>query len=256
MHLDPVFLGTPRPSSCPEQLTLSTQNVWFDKLHREERNALLLELLSSYRPHLMAFQEVTLPFVRALQSCQWLRDEGYWVSAIEHQWLGAVMVGRVPLRELYFLPLESTMGRRLLVARLEGGPTVATAHFESTSSAGPVRARQFEQTFEHLSQESALVVMGDFNSQSHDPECRIIPDDVVDCWQSLHPDEPGYTMDSTLNTLLAQTARGKVQERIDRMLLRGRIRAHKIELLGTKPSATGLFASDHFGLVANLQHGR
>lgn len=256
MQLEPVLLGSSQPLSCPDQLVITTWNVWFDKLHREQRNQLLLSALARHKPHLMAFQEVTPPFVRALQSQDWLRDEGYWVSAVEHQWIGAVLVGRVPLRHLEFVPLESSMGRRLLVARLDGGPTVATAHFESTASAGNVRARQIQQTFEYLAQESAAVVLGDFNCCAEDPECAAIPSEVVDAWDHLHPADPGFSMDSTLNGMLAKTVAGLVQKRIDRVLLRGAVAPLSIERLGTKPDPSGLFASDHFGLVTNLRHGR
>lgn len=256
MHLDPVLLGPPKPSSCPEHLLVTTWNVWFDKYQREQRNHLLLSTLARHRPHLMAFQEVTPPFTRALQSQEWLREAGYWVSAVEHSRIGAVLVGRVPLQSLTFVPLESSMGRRLLVARLEGGPTVATCHFESTASAGAVRGKQFQQTFEHLAQDKAVVVLGDFNCSTEDPECTNIPPDVVDSWALLHPGDPGYSMDSTVNGMLAKTVAGLVQKRIDRVLSRGAISPLGIERLGTEPDNSGLFASDHFGLVTNLQHGR
>ena len=80
----------------------------------------LLAELEQYRPHVMLFHEVTPPFVRALQAPAWLK-EGYWISGLEHNQIGVLMVARVKCHELRFHPLTSQMGRRLLVGRFAGG---------------------------------------------------------------------------------------------------------------------------------------
>ena len=92
--LKPTILGTPPTQPLPREFSLSTWNVWFDKHLRAERNSALLDELSRHRPHVMLFQEVTLPFVRALQAAVWLRD-GYWISGVEHNEIGVVKVARV-----------------------------------------------------------------------------------------------------------------------------------------------------------------
>ena len=94
MKLEPIWLGAPLEEELPSEFTVSTWNVWFDRFRREERNTALLAELEGYRPHVMIFQEVTPPFVRVLQATEWLRD-GYWLSGVEHNEIGVVMVARL-----------------------------------------------------------------------------------------------------------------------------------------------------------------
>jgi len=72
----------------------------------------------------------------------------------------------------------------------------------------------------------------------------------VDIWPALRPGEPGYTVDTDLNTMRIQVKSTPVQKRIDRVFSRSaRWRARSIELIGTRPiDVDGTFTSDHFGL--------
>ena len=73
--------------SVGEKVSISTWNVWFDKRERDVRNRALLEELGRIRPDICCFQEVTPPFVRALQACPWMEDD-YWISGTHHQDIG------------------------------------------------------------------------------------------------------------------------------------------------------------------------
>ena len=252
MKLEPIWLGAPTEEELPSEFTLSTWNVWFDRYRREERNAALLSELERYRPHVMLFQEVTLPFVRALQAASWLR-EGYWISGLEHNQIGVVMVARVPCHDLGFYPLTSQMGRRLLTGRFARGLTVAGAHFESNRGSGETRAVQFSEALDILDSSAAAVLAGDFNSTAEDPESDKLVGRAGDGWSVLHPERPGYTIDSQANEMLRKQApHQNVQARIDRLLCLGSTRPLEIQLLGTEPFEGQDFPSDHFGLLATL----
>lgn len=252
MKLEPIWLGAPTEEELPPEFTLSTWNVWFDRFRREERNTALLAELECYRPHVMLFQEVTPPFVRALQAAEWLKN-GYWLSGVEHSEIGGVMVARVRCHELRFHPLTSQMGRRLLTGRFAGGATVAGAHFESNRGAGETRAVQFSEALDILQSETAAVLAGDFNSTAEDPESEKLTGRTRDAWSTLHPEKPGYTIDSQANEMLRKQAPGQtVQARIDRLLCLGDTVSLGAQLLGTKPFEEQDFPSDHFGLLATL----
>lgn len=98
-----------------------------------------------------------------------------------------------------------------------------------------------------------VVRVGDMNFQPGDPlENAALDPAFVDVWPALHPEEPGHTVDTNVNTMRLQVRSTPAHKRIDRMFARGpHWRARSIELVGTKPiDLDGTFISDHFGLEA------
>lgn len=252
MILTPQPLGESenyRPLS--RSFTLTTWNVWFDKRDRASRNENLLSLLGENPPDICCFQEVTPPFVRALQACPWMK-QGYWISATHHQEIGVVMVSRLQVHKVYFSPLTSNMGRRLLVAEFGNGLSIASAHFESSGSNAEIRRQQFEESLAALSAASSHVLAGDFNCSPETPESSAFESAVTDLWTKLRPQEEGFTYDSVRNTAAAVGKRTEVRTRIDRVLVGGNLDASSIELLGTESPEGQIHCSDHFGLRANL----
>lgn len=234
-----------------ETVSLTTWNVWFDKWEREVRNRALLEELGRLRPDICCFQEVTPPFVRALQACPWMKDE-YWISGIHHQEIGVVLVSRLGVKGLQFCSLSSQMGRRLLVADF-GSMTVGCAHFESNFRAGDTRRKQFSESLEYLEAARAAVLVGDFNCAPDSHESEALKG-VVDCWEALRPGEDGFTYDSELNFCAQKQNRSQPHRlRMDRILTTGRLKAAQIELIGLEPVGEALHCSDHFGLYSELR---
>lgn len=242
-------LGGQSQAILPATFTISTWNVWFDKHHREERFRALLDILNSHRPEIMAFQEVTLPFVRVLQETEWLHHEGHWVSAIDHNNLGTVLVSRLQPQRLYWLDLPTSMGRRLLVADFAAGLRVAVAHLESLAN-DKLRQQQLETAFVHLKEAPSSILLGDFNFPDGAPEAASLDPDFLDAWTASQGESPGYTRDTIANPM-ARFGREEKQDRLDRILLRG-LRPSAITLLGQQSLREGLFASDHFGLLATV----
>lgn len=249
--LKPQPLGEGQYESIQDEFLISTWNVWFDAFHREERFPQLLQELSNHRPHLMAFQEVTMPFVQALRDAEWLR-ENYWISALDPQQIGVVLVGRVEPGSIYFHQLPSNMGRRLLVGDFEfasGGLRLAAGHFESVRSNTETRIKQLGSAFRLLKESPRSVLVGDFNCGDDGPEQEAFDSAFADLWPRLRGDDPGYTIDSDRNPML----RGKARARLDRVLCSAGLEPLEIELLGTRAFADGLLPSDHFGLLARFR---
>ena len=214
MNLTPRPLGTSCQDSLPSRFRVSTWNVWFDKHLRAERNAALLLALERHRPHIMAFQEVTPPFVRALQACPWL-SQGYWISGVDHNEIGVVLVGRVQVQSLSFQPLTSSMGRRLLVADFGAGFSLASAHFESNHQSSQMRASQFKESLEMLRSTRAWSLTGDFNCSPESEENQVFQNSGVDAWSSLCPQDPGFTYNTQVNAMALAQTRSPVMERTD-----------------------------------------
>ena len=83
------------------------------------------------------------------------------------------------------------------------------------------------------------------------------PDRKRDAWADLHPTDPGFTayqVTSSINNPVST-----LWKRIDYVMVRGALAAESIELVGATPdtrTASGLWPSDHAGLVASIGHLR
>lgn len=104
------------------------------------------------------------------------------------------------------------------------------------------------------------LLIGDFNSR---PDATGTPTygllrgaGFEDAWAAVHPGDPGLTCCWETHLL---SAAPPFDERIDLVLFRGRLRALAAEIVGEDPVAdrtpSGLFHSDHAGVVARLRLG-
>jgi len=239
----------------PTDIRVLTWNVWFGGYMFEARQAALCAELGRRRPDVIALQEVTQGLLEALRAAPWVRDE-YQVSESAVWSYDVVLLSRLPIRRMARLDLPTEMGRRLIVAELASGLAVATVHLESTREEAKARARQLGIIQPALAgRYDDVVLVGDMNFEPGDPlENAALDPTFVDVWPTLRPGEPGYTVDTDLNTMRLHDRRRPAHKRIDRMFARSRRwRARSIELVGTRPiDSAGTFASDHFGLETSF----
>ena len=233
-------------------MNLLTWNVWFGAHQFRPRTAALIREIVRRRPDVVALQEVT-PGLRAILDYELA---GYTLHGGDSSCgYDVMLLVRGEVRGVDALELPSEMGRRLLVVELASGLTVATVHLESTAPRVQQRAAQLALIGPWLAAraEDACLV-GDMNFDDFAAtESDVLDESYVDVWQAMRA-EPGYTVDSTINTMRSDL-RGKVQKRIDRVFLRGpRWRADSIALVGTDPiDIHDTFVSDHFGLTVELR---
>lgn len=243
------------------RLTVATFNIWFDAHHIEARHNAILGLMEERRPDVIALQEVTLPALNLVLSKPWIQAE-YQSTDLDGRTLGrygVVLLSRIPMQRVTLTPLPSRMDRGLLVADLDIGGvpiSVATVHLESLKEAA-TRGIQLQQIFDQLADRDNAVLMGDFNfcSSWQEENVRIRPD-YVDVWPAVHPDNPGFTEDTTINRM-RYLLKGKHKHvRFDRILLKSAMfQPSAIELLGTQPISPEfpeVYPSDHFGLFATI----
>ena len=246
-----------RPAaSAPVDVRLLTWNVWFGGHMFEERCAALLADLERRKPDVIALQEVTPELLALLADAPWVTRR-YQLSDIQ-LWQGydVLILSRLPIKKLSTLELPTRMGRKLLIAELACGLTVATIHLESMKDSVAARAAQLALIQPHLAAHSNDVVLaGDMNFQPSDAiETGALDPSFVDVWPALHPDDPGYTADSEKNPMRFALKPKLSRKRIDRVFLRStRWRPTAIELVGTEPiDIDETFTSDHFGLEVTL----
>lgn len=221
-------------------LRIVTQNLWFDSHQREARMQAHAHHWQQIKPDIVAVQEATLACLRPLLP---LMSDFHSTVGLESsaRWQGLAVFSKHKPRQVEMLPLPGEMGRRLLRVSWEN-LELGVVHLESTASAGPTRACQLREVTAQLHGPETLL-LGDFNFCSTSPENANLPEDFVDLWPALHPEDPGWTLNSQLNPLL----RGSKQARYDRMLLRSQCwRCRSLELSQSN-------GSDHFGLMAELE---
>jgi len=237
-------------------MRIVTWNIWFGEFERERRRKALWAELKTRNPDVLCLQEVTpddleSPGLRAL------RDRGYWQSDEHISSYDVLLLSRIPVLSHERVPLPSVMGRELLVARLATTPplTIATVHLESTASMTDFRCRQLADIHAHLAKDDDVLLVGDMNFPAGDrPEAAQLPG-WRDAWATLHPHDPGHTVDSRANLMRALMKPDDKQARIDRAFHRGPAwHLDEISRTGTT-HLTGdptLFISDHFGLQVDV----
>ena len=139
-----------------------------------------------------------------------------------------------------------------------GGPVrFITTHLDAF--APPIRLAQANEILNGPANTSLPVILaGDLNTTSvTDTYAAISAAGFGDVWAALHPSDAGFTCCQALPTIVNPVS--VLQERVDLMLVRGAVSPHRIEQVGATPdtrTASGLWPSDHAGLVARLKIGK
>jgi hypothetical protein len=99
-----------------------------------------------------------------------------------------------------------------------------------------------------------VLLLGDFNDGTARPATAL---GLRDAWSEIHgAADPTPTFDPTANPLAAVSSLSGRAHRLDRILLRGdRIQPTGAALCGERPDPTGLYPSDHYGVLAELAIG-
>jgi poly(A) polymerase len=255
------WLSVPRQANGPltiQRLRVATYNVWFDPFEFARRCAAVLAILAEQSADVIALEEVTQPFLDVLLQESWVRS-GYAISrdrvdpALRYD---VIMLSRLPAR-FSAHALTSIMGRRMHTLEIdttEGLLAIAGIHLESMREMTPTRLTQIAECLPLLRRAHSAIWLGDFNAAPETEEDACIRAHFDDAWSCLK-DGPGYTRDTSQNTMLARIKDDRHQ-RIDRIFLKSDcLVPEDIRMLGTSPlegTAGEVFPSDHFGLVAEL----
>lgn len=262
-----------------------TLNLWGENGPWQERMALLADSLADIAPDVIGLQEVRdVPERVPNQAAEIARRFGWQhVFAPSTAWGGGheglAIVSRFPIgaNDSQSLPHSAeNEGRIILSARIDGdagGVWVHTTHLSFREHEGRKREDQvlaIDAAVAAHANDNVQLVMGDFNAQPDSDEIRWLTGMTTldgrrvayqDAWDRMHAGVPGYTW-ARANPYIQQLQWLRADRRLDYIFVtpvrrdrRGTIRAARIVLDQPRASDDGapLFASDHFGVVADVQ---
>jgi endonuclease/exonuclease/phosphatase family metal-dependent hydrolase len=261
-----------------------TLNLWGAEPPLAERMAVVEQGLRDYQPDVVGLQEVReIPGQLPNQAATLAQAMGFQhVFATATPFGGGneglAILSRYPIaeREVLELPHAEPNERRILLsARLEdgsGGAWVHTTHLNYRLTHGLQREDQvgaIEARVSGRAGDAPQILMGDFNACPDADEIRFLRGLTTlhgrrpyfqDTWQRLHSGEIGWTW-ARANPYTAKLAFLEPDRRLDYIFVTpqrgdGRGTIHSCRIVFDKPSANSVFASDHFGLLAEIQMER
>ncbi|VEG51862.1 metal-dependent hydrolase [Mycolicibacterium aurum] len=238
-------------------LTVTTYNIWFNDLYRQQRYRAIAALLSRELPDVMVFQEVTEAALEVFLAQSWIRKHYSRVAVTGEGNYGMLLLSRLPIRRSTYTRLPTRLGRGYLTAEftINGvDQKIVSVHLESGKQGKGLRARQLSCLFRAFRTDPDVLLLGDFNMR--DNENHLLDPRYQDVWPTLRPDESGFTEDTSINLMRYDMKNKHRHVRFDRVLVKGPAwRADGIGLLGCEPitpSLPRIFPSDHFGVLCRL----
>lgn len=213
-----------------------------------------------------------MSFIKLLKESK-LRKKGYYISDYNQVQFdyGVLIISKFPPSEIKIYPMESRMGRCVMIANFlinETNLYIGTVHLESLMN-HKKRRNQLKFIKSIMKNYSNSLLMGDFNFDSEknyipstepleNDNLKEIYPEYIDVWSHLNPNDPGKTFDTTKNDLLSDHNHEVM--RYDRIIMKSECWVpQKIEMVGTSPfmvdekSKKNVHISDHFGLFLNIQ---
>lgn len=245
-------------------MKILTLNTWGGSGPWKERWEIIFSALESHAPDLVAFQEVF--------DENWSREIAKraafpYFSCPNSLASGLMLLSRFPIQrsELRAMKRKSPFedySRHALWAQVEcAGRTVHvfTTHLSWLPEDGETRKAQVRELRDWMAEKAGLaetVLTGDLNAPPDSAEIRWLLEasGLVDAFDALHPGEPGFTWDHR-NAFTAEQRVTLPDRRIDYILVKGESlprHLHACNLVFERPDRTGVFASDHFGLMAEF----
>jgi endonuclease/exonuclease/phosphatase family metal-dependent hydrolase len=264
------------------KLRCLTLNLWGAEAPLEARMRLVEDGLRSLAPDVIALQEVrSIPGRLPNQAETLARALGYDMTfgsaarpGAHEDWGLALLSKRAIVdRAAMDLPEAEESERRILLsAQVESdlGPVwVHTTHLNYRLQDGEQREEQvmaIDVALGGHGGDRPQILMGDFNARPESDEIRWLRGLTTlngrrtcfqDSWDRVNTGQPGWTWASA-NRQTAPLHFLELDRRIDYIFVTperrdGRGRVHDCRLAFEQPDAQGVFASDHFGLYADIQ---
>jgi endonuclease/exonuclease/phosphatase family metal-dependent hydrolase len=259
-------------------------NLWGENGPWEARMALIAGRLAALGPDVIGLQEVREVTGRVPNQAALLAPAGWHHAfAPTSDWGGGheglAIVSRFPIGAQEFRPLPGsteTEGRGILSARLDGeagGLWVHTTHLSYREHEGLMREAQVQFVDEIVAKHdngNPRVVMGDFNAVPESDELRWLCGQHTlggrrvayqDAWAAVHQDQPGYTW-TRANDYTEKMHWLRRDRRLDYIFVtpvrrdrRATVHAAAVvfDAPEVRPDGERIFASDHFGVTAEVQ---
>ncbi|KAL4480338.1 hypothetical protein ABPG74_020854 [Tetrahymena malaccensis] len=239
-----------------QKLKFISYNIWFDQHNFIERSTELKKIFLNYDPDFICLQEVTQNFLIQLAQDEQICQK-YYFSSPFIKYYDVLILSKYPISFKSKL-FPSQMNRNLLFGEINVNNrkiVIGNTHLESLKYNDNYRREQLKIIKELLSNYDESIFMGDFNMSKQQEE-QNIPENYIDIWKNLHPNEEGHTM---------QASKKFPSTRFDRILLRQSAywNPSHIEIIGKDPipyyynhQKQHLYEivtpSDHYGLYAEI----
>ena len=258
-----------------------TLNLWGAEAPLQRRMELVAAALRELQPHVVGLQEVReVPGELDNQAETLAAVAGYhhaYVPAMPfaggHE--GLAILSRAPILEhlSFDLPHAEPNERRILLSArvaFDSGPVwVHTTHLNYRLAHGKQREDQVQAIDAIVAARAGdrpSILMGDFNARPEADEIRWLRGLVTlsgrrtyyqDAWDRLHPGELGWTW-ACANPYTERLAFLEPDRRIDYIFVTpmrrdGRATIRSCRIVLDQPAPDGTYASDHFGLLAEIQ---
>ncbi len=267
-------------------LSVVTLNVLDDLLHWEKRAPLILEGLDVLRPEVIALQEVSVDASAAAldgaqSSAHWLAERlgGYDVllaPATAHPASDSLAVLTSLDVADYDVLAFSVQGRQAQRVSLIRGPELwqfVNAHLYWNPVDEAPRVQQAAQLLEWIPDDAPAILCGDFNAFPGSSTLRTFASRFTSAHRARHGAEPLLTYPTLLrrgpglrhwtrhavlhaNGLVRLRRNMRYGGTVDYVLVDAGVVVRECTVLFDRPSATDprVFASDHLGLYALLEH--
>jgi endonuclease/exonuclease/phosphatase family metal-dependent hydrolase len=267
-----------------ETVRILTLNIWGEQPPMEQRMEVLLRGLEELSPDVIGLQEVREVEGKVANQARMLAERiGYhWVWAPATRWgggeEGVALLSRHPIGEhehRVLPPARPEETRVCLMARLDtpAGPLRCyTTHLNYRLTHGIEREQQVlavdDFVAAHRGEALPQIVMGDFNATPEHDEIRYLRglhtldgrrSFYQDAWARRHPleTEAGFTW-ARRNPYTERLRWLERDRRIDYIFVTpigrdGRGVVHDCRLVLDRPDGEGCYASDHFGVMADIQ---
>jgi len=268
----------------PERLRVLTFNVLDrSQAEGEKREAVIKAGLASLDADVIALQEVTRSEV-VDQARDWFGSE---VTIIDHpnapgESVGACLVSRHPVGDTRVLDtpaatnapglpwLGAVAVEVLLPAPI--GPVLVIHHKpswqldrEDLRETQAIAVARFADELTHHRSDLPVILLGDFDADADAASMRFLTGRMSlggtavryeDCWEAVHSDEPGHSFTPRNPLVKAGQMPLERGRRIDHIMVRSGEHGPPLDIADCRlvfdEETDGVWASDHFGLLADL----
>jgi endonuclease/exonuclease/phosphatase family metal-dependent hydrolase len=246
-------------------MKILTLNTWQKRGPWKERWEVILQGLSDFRPDCVGFQELfDLDWAEEIR-----RRSGYPYLVSGEEKAGSVFLSKFPVSGSDCLVMKTQSPtedyrRYALYAELDvRGQKVAffNTHLSWKPGESAVRQRQTAELLDFMDAKAGgceTAVMGDFNAAPGTPEIEMmsVKGRFIDAYRSANPGSAGITWDNA-HPYVQMASEVLPDRRIDYFFYRnaGKILGppRSVKRVYQAPDSSGIYATDHYGVLAEFQ---
>ena len=238
----------------PDNISIITLNCLIDKYNKSVTNTtprlpVILKYIESYNADIICLQEITINMKKVIMDNKFIKNN-YYVTSNEPKIFGQMILTKYKPLSQNMITFDGNHMKKYLHMIFSNNQSelieIYNIHLTSNQQIQSDKKRdgQIDQLFNEI-REKKVIIAGDFNNDD-----KMDYNNFYDTWDVINPNKEGYTFDYIENQLTSKTTKSFIRTRIDKFLFRY-VKPNTINLAFNKP-IDGIWASDHFGLLANF----